>query len=118
MRQKRIKQKLFFLVWVGACIAASLMIDGNQALKGFQEQPLTVKVGAWLGLLAFAIAAIFSGYLLALSWRTRSVREAMHLLPSAATGKQPSLWVFQACCVACIASFLGFCTLLLTIMLA
>jgi len=113
----RLPQKLAFLTWGLGCVAASILIDGYQALETFQGQKFAVRFGAYLGLLAFATAAVFCSYLMISSLRTKSIEEPMGMLPWASKTKAPSLLAFRATCVVCAAAFLVFCALFLSIIL-
>lgn len=105
-------------MWGLGCLAAGLLMDGHQVLKPFQEQALAVQLGAWLGLLAFVIAAIFSCFLLVVSLRTKSIQKPMQLLPWACKSKAPSVLAFRTCCIVCATAFLIFCAMFLSAILA
>lgn len=118
MNQKKINrlgQKLGFLTWGLSCVVANSLINGHDPMRGFQEQSFAVKFGAFLGLLAFVSAMVFSGYLFLISMRSNSMQPALELLPWPPKNGGPSAIAFRATCVACAVVFLFFSFLFLRV---
>lgn len=120
MSQKYITRygpRLGFLAWGLSLVFASFLIDGHDALRDFHGQTLAVKIGAFLGLLAFFSGLVFAGCLLMISTRNNSIEPALNLLPWSSRAGRPKAISFMMVCGACALVFLFFSIIFLRIIL-